>query len=407
MALQRQSYLNKLVNQDEINRQLSEHSRQLADHWGRLDRKSWLQDLPGFFLTYPASSMPAPAAHINADSAQPPRRRTVRNATKLIAHYVARVATIPSTQFSVQTVRNVIGELKPTLLQAPKTNDKAIKQALARIEEIQMDVAHIDEAIKQLDVTNADPPALRFWCELQRLSDLDSDLLSFSQSSEKRLKALQRQSYVNKLANQDEIIQQLSTYNRKLGDHLGELQLKSAALAGYVATKAPETNGCNLQGAQQEPNAQDKMENVGHAFRLCAVPGTPHDLSYESLVGVAAWQAIVALSRTNPALYMGLISNADSPPTGSTEEDQNDELPIDETEDDDTNPTVDEVCRLILDSESAHHAAQPTCGDVDAPEIEEPEGAASVLPPAQMAIATRPNRAARRSLRLLSRGRGA
>ncbi|KAG8790449.1 hypothetical protein FRC12_011829 [Ceratobasidium sp. 428] len=115
--------------------------------------------------------MSASAAHINSDSAQLPRRRTVRNATKLIARYVSRVATVPSTQLSAQTVRNVIEELKPTLLQAPKTNDKAIKQALARIEEIQADVVHINEATTQLDVTNIDPPTVRFWCELQRLSE--------------------------------------------------------------------------------------------------------------------------------------------------------------------------------------------------------------------------------------------
>ncbi|KAG8710153.1 hypothetical protein FRC09_000280 [Ceratobasidium sp. 395] len=115
--------------------------------------------------------MLAPTAHISADNAQPPRRRTVRNATKLISRYVARIATVSSTQLSAETVRNIIEELKPTLLQAPKTNDKAIKQALVRIEEIQADVVHIYEATRQLDVTNEDPPAVRFWCELQRLSE--------------------------------------------------------------------------------------------------------------------------------------------------------------------------------------------------------------------------------------------
>ncbi|KAG8707747.1 hypothetical protein FRC09_001633 [Ceratobasidium sp. 395] len=115
--------------------------------------------------------MSAPTAHISTGNAQPSRRRTVRNATKLISRYVARIATVPSTQFSAQTLRSIIEELKPTLLQAPKTNDKAIKQALVRTEEIQADIVHIDEATRQLDVTNEDPPAVRFWCELQRLSE--------------------------------------------------------------------------------------------------------------------------------------------------------------------------------------------------------------------------------------------
>ncbi|KAG8788350.1 hypothetical protein FRC12_014668 [Ceratobasidium sp. 428] len=115
--------------------------------------------------------MSAPTAHISAGNAQPSRRRTVRNATKLISRYVARIATVPSTQVSAQTVRRIVEELKPTLLQAPKTNDKAIKQVLLRIEEIQADVVHIEEATRQLDVTDADPPVVRFWCELQRLSE--------------------------------------------------------------------------------------------------------------------------------------------------------------------------------------------------------------------------------------------
>ncbi|KAG8784923.1 hypothetical protein FRC12_018136 [Ceratobasidium sp. 428] len=115
--------------------------------------------------------MSDPTAHINASNVQLSRRRAVRNATKLIARYVAKVATVPSTQLSAQTVRSIVTELKPTLLQALKINDKAIKQALVRIEEIQADVVHIDEATGQLDVTDADPPAIRFWCELQRLSE--------------------------------------------------------------------------------------------------------------------------------------------------------------------------------------------------------------------------------------------
>ncbi|KAG8790852.1 hypothetical protein FRC12_010833 [Ceratobasidium sp. 428] len=115
--------------------------------------------------------MSAPTAHISAGNAQPSRRRTVRNATKLISRYVARIATVPSTQLSAQTVRSIVEELKPTLLQAPKTNDKAIKQALVRIEEMQADIVHIDEATSQRNVTNEDPPTIRFWCELQRLSE--------------------------------------------------------------------------------------------------------------------------------------------------------------------------------------------------------------------------------------------
>ncbi|KAG8779503.1 hypothetical protein FRC12_024184 [Ceratobasidium sp. 428] len=147
--------------------------------------------------------------------------------------------------------------------------------------------------------------------------------------------------------------------------------------------------------------------NLRKAFRHCAVPGTPHNLSYESLVGVAARQAIVALSRSNPALYMALVSNAYSPaPAGSTEENQlTDKLLIDGTDDDDTNPTVEEVRHHVLGSKGAHHAAQPTSRDLDAPEDQGFEVSTSAPLPAQVAIATRSDRATERSRRLLGRGK--
>ncbi|KAG8707251.1 hypothetical protein FRC09_001934 [Ceratobasidium sp. 395] len=161
----------------------------------------------------------------------------------------------------------------------------------------------------------------------------------------------------------------------------------------------------SLNWIVQAYHAVNRSDLIKKAFRLCAVPGTPHNLSYESLVGVAARQAIVALSRTNPALYTALVSNAYSPaPAGSTEEDQlTDESLIDGTDDNETNPTVEEVCHHILNSNSAQHAAQPTSGDLDAPEDQGFEVSNSAPLPVQVATATRSNRATRRSLRLLGR----
>ncbi|KAG8760055.1 hypothetical protein FRC12_009635 [Ceratobasidium sp. 428] len=104
---------------------------------------------------------------------------------------------------------------------------------------------------------------------------------------------------------------------------------------------------------------------------------------------------------------MELVSNTYSPaPAGLTEEDQlTDESPVDRTDDNDTNPTVQEVCHHVINSESAHHAVQPTSGDLDAPEDQVFEVSTSAPLPAQVAIATRFDRATRRSLRLLGRGK--
>ncbi|KAG8682519.1 hypothetical protein FRC09_016712, partial [Ceratobasidium sp. 395] len=92
----------------------------------------------------------------------------------------------------------------------------------------------------------------------------------------------------------------------------------------------------------------------------------------------------------------------DIPKAGSTEEDQlTDELPIDGTDDDDINPTVEEVCQDILNSESTHHAAQPTSGELDAPEDQGSDISTLAPLPAQVAIATRFDRATRYSLQVL------
>ncbi|KAG8792838.1 hypothetical protein FRC12_004709 [Ceratobasidium sp. 428] len=99
---------------------------------------------------------------------------------------------------------------------------------------------------------------------------------------------------------------------------------------------------------------------------------------------------------------MELVSNAYSPaPAGLAERDQlADESPIDGTD----GPTFEEVCHHILDSESAHHAAQPTSGGLDVLEDEGFEVSTLAPLPVQVAIATRSDHATRRSLRLLGRG---
>ncbi|KAG8680369.1 hypothetical protein FRC09_018292, partial [Ceratobasidium sp. 395] len=100
---------------------------------------------------------------------------------------------------------------------------------------------------------------------------------------------------------------------------------------------------------------------------------------------------------------MELVSNAHSPAlAGLTEEDQlTDESPIDGTDDDDTHPTVEEACHHVLSSVSSQYAAQPTSGGLDAPEDQGFEVSTLAPLPAQVAIATRSDRATRRSLRLL------
>ncbi|KAG9126675.1 hypothetical protein FRC07_002465 [Ceratobasidium sp. 392] len=159
----------------------------------------------------------------DAENPQEPRRRTFRNAARLATRLVAKVVIAPGLQDSTQTVRSLIDDLK-----APKANDAAIREVLAQAEEIYREIANVGEATSQLDLVDMDSPATHFQLQLQELSD-------FLQSWEKKFKTLQRKSYLAKLANQDETSQQLVEYNRKLNNHLGRLDLKSVALAGFIA----------------------------------------------------------------------------------------------------------------------------------------------------------------------------
>ncbi|KAG8788353.1 hypothetical protein FRC12_014671 [Ceratobasidium sp. 428] len=116
--------------------------------------------------------MPPPTAHTNAGNAKPSGWRTVRNATKLIvARYVAKVATTPGIKGFNQTLRSVVADLEPTLLQAPKANNELVKQELARMEEIKEDVVRLGEEIKDLDDTDSDIAIARLQRELHGMSD--------------------------------------------------------------------------------------------------------------------------------------------------------------------------------------------------------------------------------------------
>ncbi|KAG8711173.1 hypothetical protein FRC09_020736 [Ceratobasidium sp. 395] len=61
---------------------------------------------------------------------------------------------------------------------------------------------------------------------------------------------------------------------------------------------------------------------------------------------------------SDPALYRELTSNAH--PTSPTEPGEEEiESPVDGIEDDEDNPTVEEVCALILNARSAQDTTQP------------------------------------------------
>ncbi|KAG9084416.1 hypothetical protein FRC06_004091, partial [Ceratobasidium sp. 370] len=114
--------------------------------------------------------MPVPTTTASADNTQASRRRTIRNATALVARSVAKAFVAPGIQDSTRTVRSLIADLQPAVLQAPKANDAAIREALARAEEALGDIQVAGEMTNSLCVADTKAPAARFRWQLQESS---------------------------------------------------------------------------------------------------------------------------------------------------------------------------------------------------------------------------------------------
>ncbi|KAG9126676.1 hypothetical protein FRC07_002466 [Ceratobasidium sp. 392] len=137
--------------------------------------------------------MQAPIANIRGR-----RWRTFRDTTKLLGRSVAKLVAIPGVQDSTRTMRGVVADLKPTILQAPKANDAAIRQALERAEKIRKVVMHVRETADEPSTVDEDSFTAQYRCQLQELYD-------FLKIWETKLEALLRRSYLAKVASQDEI----------------------------------------------------------------------------------------------------------------------------------------------------------------------------------------------------------
>ncbi|KAG9080301.1 hypothetical protein FRC06_006811 [Ceratobasidium sp. 370] len=136
--------------------------------------------------------------------------------------------------------------------------------------------------------------------------------------------------------------------------------LKSGTAPEYVVNdwSLPTLRQRSLGWIVQVYHAVNRPDLIRKAFALCAVPNTPFNLSYESLVGVAARQALVQLSINNPSLYNQLATNME---LGSMEAEYNENHPAEELEDEDEDisPTVDEACQAVLRAETIDQVNSP------------------------------------------------
>ncbi|KAG8738014.1 hypothetical protein FRC10_007407 [Ceratobasidium sp. 414] len=150
-------------------------------------------------------------------------------------------------------------------------------------------------------------------------------------------------------------------------------------------------------------HAINRPEIVQKAFRLCAVPDTELNLSYESLTNREAKQAILSLGVSSPTVYAEIMAG---PHPDSAEELAGAESgPFAESTDleleDDTDHTVEEVSALVLAASSAVEAGRPLAqvsNSDDELESDEDQEVAQPLP-AAVTPTTRSGRAPRLSSR--------
>ncbi|KAG8695975.1 hypothetical protein FRC09_008821 [Ceratobasidium sp. 395] len=150
--------------------------------------------------------------------------------------------------------------------------------------------------------------------------------------------------------------------------------------------------------------AINRPDIVQKAFRLCSVPGTEFNLSYQSLTSRDARQAILRLSSTNPDVYAEIMAGTvsvlqDDPAQAATTDSAaaSDWELVDAEED--LNHTVDEVAAFVLSANSASEAAEPITSASD-PDCElESEDEFVYMPALTASSVTRSGRNARVSSR--------
>ncbi|KAG8725022.1 hypothetical protein FRC09_009922 [Ceratobasidium sp. 395] len=113
-------------------------------------------------------------------------------------------------------------------------------------------------------------------------------------------------------------------------------------------------------------DAVNDEELVKKAFRLCAVPGTDFNLSYESLTSRAARAAILELRTSDPTFYAEITSGAIgmvSDEEGQLEDDAANAAV--DTEEELPEVTATELRASVLNSSSSSDLIPPCSGDLD------------------------------------------
>ncbi|KAG8774030.1 hypothetical protein FRC12_002198 [Ceratobasidium sp. 428] len=102
--------------------------------------------------------------------------------------------------------------------------------------------------------------------------------------------------------------------------------------------------------------AINRPDIIKKAFALCVVPNSNFNLSYESLNGRDARKALHDLLTTNPELYAKIASNKVTDSHNRPE--YEDELPFNDSGEEDASPTVEEVSDQILNAQVAQDSAR-------------------------------------------------
>ncbi|KAG8755204.1 hypothetical protein FRC11_006192 [Ceratobasidium sp. 423] len=179
------------------------------------------------------------------------RKRNLRNGALLAISEAAKLVNIPLAQDVARHIKQVAVALKPSVLQAPKTNDSNAKDLAKHVEGL---LGVLNTAILYLDgsaIANGGVYG-EMLIELHQLQARLSDTYT-------KLQDLQASSYTTKLASQTEIRERILQLKEELSRTIVDLTLRLLilVLASGTQTQLTVVRGINSMTRRHNILAQD------------------------------------------------------------------------------------------------------------------------------------------------------
>ncbi|CUA73114.1 hypothetical protein RSOLAG22IIIB_10544 [Rhizoctonia solani] len=177
------------------------------------------------------------------------RKGNLRNGAVLALSQVAKVVNLPLAHDVVRHIRQVKVALKPSILQAPKTNDTSAKELASYLEGL-------------LDVLDTALPYLRDTKELDRLCDQLRDARA-------ELMGIQTSDCTTKFASQAQIRDRILQLKEEMSCTIVDLTLRLLAASLVILTRDRErTRKAEAQFEQRLSRSNQRIQNFERLCRL-------------------------------------------------------------------------------------------------------------------------------------------